>query len=141
MQNKGEEVSRALAEAIKRCHQTRGMGRLQIATELNTRLGLPWAYRDGGIIRREVTVADLNELTRTQQPGRGASLPAEWVAELCEVLGDDELALLLFPERLRKVLAVGELAIKSHGALARALVELEKITEPTAGSRPGQRKR
>jgi hypothetical protein len=138
MGSKAEDVRRALGEAIKRCHQRKGIDRKGIVTELNARLNLPSRDYSGGLIKREITVAMLNELTRSPQPGRGASLPAEWVAELCDVLGDYGLALLLLPERLQKVLAVGELAIKSHGTLARALAELEKITEPPTRKKPGR---
>lgn len=138
MGNKAESVRQTLDEAIRRCRHTKGLDREGIVTELNTRLGLPWTGHEGCLIRKKITVTALNEITRSPLPGHGASLPAEWVPELCEVLGDDELALVLLPDHLKEVLSIGEMAIKSHGVLARALSELEKIVDQPAGDKPGE---
>lgn len=81
----------------------------------------------------------VDEFCRLAGPGetRGARFPAYMVGPMCEAIGNDELARFILPERLQRILVVGELAIKSHGTLARALAELQKIVEPSAERKSG----
>jgi hypothetical protein len=130
MDKADELMRRKLSDVIGRS----GMTHKEVAAALTTALGL-----DGA---RPIRKVDVDEFCRCCPPGesRGKRFPAYFVTALCEALRDDELARSLLPERLQKVLAVGELAIKSHGTLARALSELEKIVaaspgQPAAGKR------
>lgn len=132
MKNKGEEIRQAVGDALKRCRQARGADRGEIVTQLNELIGLPLKDQHGNVVKRAITVAALNDLTRTEQAGRSTSFPSEWVAAFCEVTGDDELARLILPERFQRILAVGELVVKSHSTLARALAGLEKLAKPPA---------
>jgi hypothetical protein len=87
MQESGQQdcnFRRLLSDALKN-HDRR-----EIAGELTERVGTP------------VTATFLNECTRSTNGGRGVKFPACWVAALCEILGEDGLALSLLSEtRLR----------------------------------------
>jgi hypothetical protein len=130
MNQADELVRRKLSDVIGRSGRTHE----EVAIALTALLG------QGE--KRAIRKVDVDEFCRCPPPGesRGKKFPAYLVGALCEALGNDELARSLLPERLQKVVAVGELAIKSHGTLARALSELEKIVAASAG-RPAAGKR
>lgn len=126
-----ELLRRKLSELIGRSGKTHG----ELAAALTSFLGLD----DASAIQKY----NIDEFCRISPPGenRGARFPAYLVAPMCEALGSDKLARLILPERLRQILAVGELAINSHETLARALAELEKIVKSPAEQKPLTRRK
>jgi hypothetical protein len=116
-----DRVRAFLADALKGCREK---DRRQIAAELGQRLD------------RRVTKSMLDECTRSAQAGegRGARLPAAWVAPLCEILGDYDLARCLLPERAQRTLSVGECALEAIETLERALKLAKSAAKSSRGT-------
>lgn len=129
MDQADELMRRKLSDLIGRS----GMTHKEVADALTATLGSK---------ARPIRKVDVDEFCRCCPPGesRGKRFPAYLVTALCGVLGNDNLAISLLPDRSRQALLVGELTLESHRKLARALAELEKIVVEAPAGRSSARK-
>ena len=101
-----------IAKALKRCSKLKD--RQQVTLELNT------------LTHLGITKSMLDDWTSPSK--KGLRFPASLVKALCEVTGDDALALAIIPTHLREQIAVGSWAMRSQWVLDRVRVQIGKQT-------------
>jgi hypothetical protein len=111
---------RTLADAMKRS----GKSRMQIAHEMSESLG------------RAIGKNILDDCVRSRKKGRMTRFPAAWVAALCEVLGSDQLAVAVMPQRLRELAELGHRVDEAKSLFRTITTQIDALARRRCSRRP-----